>query len=211
MIIIGLNFCIIFLGQVLMLQSQLQFERHRREVHAERNRRLLAKAKGVRLVEEELHTLRLQLAQAQSEMTALRRDAESLRRSRNTAEAERNAAIRQFESRTKQMLQELQEQASLKAQIDEELVSAREEARLLRRDTGKLQAILFNADAEMGELRKRAGESHRYQQDLKESQYHLIAARETANLLQQQLINSTAAAAKFEMEELTRTFKGIFF
>lgn len=46
-----------------MLQSQLQFERHRREVHAERNRRLLAKAKGFRLVEEELVTLRLQLAQ----------------------------------------------------------------------------------------------------------------------------------------------------
>ena len=56
-----------------MLQSQLQFERHRCEVHAERNRRLLAKAKGVRLVEEKLHTLRLKLAQAQSEMTALLR------------------------------------------------------------------------------------------------------------------------------------------
>ena len=50
-------------GQVLMLQSQLQFERHRREIHAERNRRLLAKAKGFRLVEEELVTLRLHLTQ----------------------------------------------------------------------------------------------------------------------------------------------------
>lgn len=198
----------IFVGQVLMLQSQLQFERHRREVHAERNRRLLAKAKGLRLVEEELHTLRLQLAQAQSEMAALRRDADSLRRSRNAAEAERNAVIRQFEQRTKQMLQELQDLSSLKAQREEELGAARDEARLLRRETGKLHACLFEAEAEMAEMRKRASESHRYQQDLKISQYHLIAARETANILQQQMSNPVSATAKFEIEELTRTFKG---
>ena len=59
------------LGQVLMLQSQLQFERHRREVHAERNRRLLAKAKGFRLVEEELVTLRLQLTQVRTQSSPL--------------------------------------------------------------------------------------------------------------------------------------------
>lgn len=192
-----------------MLQSQLQFERHRREVHAERNRRLLAKAKGLRLVEEELHTARLQLAQAQNEMAAMRRDAEALRRGRNAAESERTLAARQFENRIKQMLGEMQEVSSLRAQREEELAAAREEARSLRRETDRLNARLFEADAEMAELRERAGESHRYQQDLKDSQYHLIAARETANLLQGQLAaNPTPATTKFEMEELTRTFKG---
>ena len=191
-----------------MLQSQLQFERHRREVHAERNRRLLAKAKGLRLVEEELRTVRLQLAQAHNEMAAMRRDAEALRRARHAAEAERNQASRQFENRVKQMLSEIQEQSSLRAQREEELAAARDEARLLRRETDKINACLFEADAEMAELRRRANESHRYQQDLKDSQYHLIAARETANLLQRQLSNPSAAMAKFETEELTRTFKG---
>ena len=89
-------------GQVLLLHSQLQFERHRREVHAERNRRLLANAKGMRFLEEENHTLRLQLVQAQNEMAALRREADHLRRSRNTADNDKLNVVRQAELKTKQ-------------------------------------------------------------------------------------------------------------
>ena len=197
------------LGQVLMLQSQLQFERHRREVHAERNRRLLAKAKQGRLVEEELHTMRLQLVQAQNEMAAVRRDAESMRRLRNAAEAERAQAVLQFEERTKKMFQELQDLSSDKCQREEELFAAREQVRSLRREADRLHAALFTIDAEMKDLRRQANESRRYQQDLKDSQYHLIAARETANFLQQQLMHPSGAILKYEMEEMTRSYKGL--
>lgn len=191
-----------------MLQSQLQFERHRREVHAERNRRLLAKAKGARLVEEELHTMRLQLVQAQNEMMALRRDAETMRRHRNTAEAERTQAVLQFEEQTKKMLQEVEKLSAAKSQSEIELADAREEARLLRRETDRLHAQAFAVKAEMNDLRRQANESRRFQQDLKDSQYHLIAARETANLLQQQLLNPVGPVLKFELEEMTRAYKG---
>lgn len=195
-------------GQVLMLQSQLQFERHRREVHAERNRRLLAKAKQGRLVEEELHTMRLQLVQAQNEMAAVRRDAESMRRLRNAAETERAQAVLQFEERTKKMFQELQDISSDRCEREEELLTARDQVRSLRREADRLHAALFTVDAEMKDLRRQANESRRYQQDLKDSQYHLIAARETANLLQQQLMNPSGAVLKYEMEEMTRAYKG---
>ncbi|XP_046636498.1 hamartin-like isoform X1 [Daphnia pulicaria] len=194
-------------GQVLMLQSQLQFERHRREVHAERNRRLLAKAKQGRLVEEELHTMRLQLVQAQNEMAAVRRDAESMRRLRNAAETERAQAVLQFEERTKKMFQELQDISSDRCEREEELLTARDQVRSLRREADRLHAALFTVDAEMKDLRRQANESRRYQQDLKDSQYHLIAARETANLLQQQLMNPSGAVLKYEMEEMTRAYK----
>ncbi|XP_057367678.1 hamartin-like isoform X1 [Daphnia carinata] len=194
-------------GQVLMLQSQLQFERHRREVHAERNRRLLAKAKQGRLAEEELHTMRLQLVQAQNEMAAVRRDADTMRRLRNAAEAERAQAVLQFEERTKKMLQELQDLSADKSQREQELFAAREEARSLRREADRLHAQSFAVKAEMNDLRRQANESRRFQQDLKDSQYHLIAARETANLLQQQLMNPSGAVLKYEMEEMTRAYK----
>lgn len=191
-----------------MLQSQLQFERHRREVHAERNRRLLAKAKGLGLIEGELQSLRLQLVQAQNEMAALRRDGENLRRQRHLAETERNQSVLLLEQRTKQMMQELQDLAAIKNQREEDLQKALNEVRTLRRETDQINACLFDADAEMAELRRRANDSHRYQQSLKDSQFHLIAARETANMLQQQLMNPTSGVAKFEHEELTRSFKG---
>lgn len=38
--------------QLVLLHMQLQFERHRREVHAERNRRLLGKSRTNRALEE---------------------------------------------------------------------------------------------------------------------------------------------------------------
>lgn len=38
--------------QVTLLNIQLQFERHRREAHAERNRRLLGKSRSNRALEE---------------------------------------------------------------------------------------------------------------------------------------------------------------
>lgn len=194
-----------------MLQSQLQFERHRREVHAERNRRLLAKAKGVRLVEEELHTMRLQLAQAHNEMTALRKDAETMRRHRNAAETERSLAVIQFEERTRKMLQEVEELSAGRSQCEDELAATREEARTLRRETDRLNGQLFAVKAEMNDLRRQANESRRFQHDLKDSQYHLIAARETANLLQQQLMNPIGPVLKFELEETTRAYKGFLF
>lgn len=194
---------------MLLLQSQLQFERHRREIHAERNRRLLAKLKGLRLVEEELHTLRLQLAQNYNEMVALRRDADNLRRQRNAAETDRMKMSAQYEADTKRMLKEIQEATAAKSRIEDELASARDEARALKNEADKLNARLFESQAEMAELRRRANESRRYQQELKEAQYHLIAARESVNLLQQQLAALPApASAKFEMDEMTRCFKG---
>lgn len=39
-------------AQIIMLHNQLLFERHRREIHSERNRRLLGKAKGAQVQEE---------------------------------------------------------------------------------------------------------------------------------------------------------------
>jgi tuberous sclerosis protein 1 len=39
-------------GQLHLLQLQLQFERNRREVHAERNRRLAGKSRSNRALEE---------------------------------------------------------------------------------------------------------------------------------------------------------------
>ena len=140
-------------------------------------------------------------------MTALRRDADLLRRSRNCVENDKNASMRQSELRLKQCYHDIEELNSAKKSCEEELAAVKEQLCIQQRKTDKLNAALFDADAEMAELRKAAAESRRYQQELKDSQYHLIAARETANLLQQQLLNPSSTAGKFEIDEMTRTYK----
>ena len=155
-----------------------------------------------------MHTLRLQSVQTQNEMAALRRDADHVRRSRNTVENERNGAARQFELKLKQVALELNDLAAAKELVDEQLAKVREENGHLKRTCQQLQAVLFDAEAEMAELRRRSNDSRRYQQELKESQYQLIAAREAAGVLQHQLLHPAGSHNKHELEELTRSFKG---
>ena len=136
-------------------------------------------------------------------------NADNLRRQRNAAEADRAKLSAQCEADTKRMLKEIQEATAAKSHSEDELASARDEARALKKDSDRLNGRLFETEAEMAELRRRANESRRYQQELKEAQYNLIAAREAVSLLQQQVASlPTPASAKFEIDEMTRCFRG---
>ena len=64
-------------------------------------------------------------------MTALRRDADLLRRSRNCVENDKNVTVRQSELRMKQCYQQIEELASAKMQCQEELAAVKEEVHSL--------------------------------------------------------------------------------
>ncbi|XP_046552596.1 hamartin-like [Haliotis rubra] len=78
-------------GQVLMLGNQVQYERHKRDLHAKRNRRLLrkianataleeqnkAKTEQLRLLEEKIHNMQVSLRLLQDENQEMRQAKES--------------------------------------------------------------------------------------------------------------------------------------
>ncbi|XP_030766049.1 hamartin isoform X2 [Sitophilus oryzae] len=66
-------------NQLQLLHQQLLFERHRRETHAYRNRRLLSDAKSTRLLKEYNSALRDQVQLEQKEIDDLRRQLEEFR------------------------------------------------------------------------------------------------------------------------------------
>ncbi|KAK9499965.1 hypothetical protein O3M35_002893 [Rhynocoris fuscipes] len=78
--------------QLSLLMLQLQFERHRREVHAERNRRLLGKSRYKRALEEHNSALRDQVALLQNEIESLRKELERSKREakNNSNELQKN-------------------------------------------------------------------------------------------------------------------------
>lgn len=68
-----------FRDHIELLALQLQFEKHRREIHAERNRRLLGKSRQIRGLEQSNATLSDQVARLSAEITNLNKKATETR------------------------------------------------------------------------------------------------------------------------------------
>lgn len=68
-----------FRDHIELLALQLQFEKHRREIHAERNRRLLGKSRQIRGLEQSNATLSDQVARLSAEITNLNKRASETR------------------------------------------------------------------------------------------------------------------------------------
>lgn len=66
--------------QLSLLMLHLQFEKHRREVHAERNRRLLGKSRNNRALEEHNSALKDQVALLHDEIESLRKELDRSKR-----------------------------------------------------------------------------------------------------------------------------------
>ena len=77
-------------------------------------------------------------SKAQNEMTALRRDADLLRRSRNCVENDKNVSVRQSELRLKQCYHDVEELASAKETCEEALAAVREHLCVQQRKTDKV-------------------------------------------------------------------------
>uniref|UniRef100_A0A6E8VG93 Tuberous sclerosis 1 n=1 Tax=Anopheles coluzzii TaxID=1518534 RepID=A0A6E8VG93_ANOCL len=68
---------------IRLLHLQLQYERHRREIHAERNRRLLGKSRKIRALEQNNEALKDQVARLTREIASLNAELSTVRRKTN--------------------------------------------------------------------------------------------------------------------------------
>jgi tuberous sclerosis protein 1 len=61
----------IYRENIRLLNLQLQYEKYRREIHAERNRRLLGKSRAIRALEQNNEALKDQVSRLTGEISAL--------------------------------------------------------------------------------------------------------------------------------------------
>lgn len=101
--------------QLSLLHLQLKFERQRREVHAERNRRLLGKSRHNRWLEDHNSALRDQLALLGKDVECITKDLE-----KNKAES------RQNESRLQERIKHWQDKYAISENQNRELKSENE-------------------------------------------------------------------------------------
>ncbi|XP_040573329.1 LOW QUALITY PROTEIN: uncharacterized protein Tsc1 [Lepeophtheirus salmonis] len=133
------------------LRSQLLYERHRREILGERNRRLLGKSKSSRILKEENTALRDQLQLVKSEIDDLHRQIEEIRREKHLIEEERSFTARNRDHEIEKRSAEIRS-LKISAQKSEEIIDELNHAVVEGRkelDTSRAQFFLMKAECEV--------------------------------------------------------------
>ncbi|XP_066601803.1 hamartin [Prorops nasuta] len=128
-----------------IMQMQLQFERQRREVHDERNRRLLGKLRDSRALEEHNHALTDRLRLFEKEIDELKADLENSKRQARQAEDKHAEGLRHWQNKC---LEEQEQNRTLRNRtesLEVELKVEQSKAVECQRQTRAAEAALFEA------------------------------------------------------------------
>lgn len=174
-------------GQVCLLYVVLLYERHRRDVHMERNRRLLAKAKKILALEEQTAAYKDQLFLLELE---IRQYEERLQKSSQEAKkekAELEGAIKMLESKIAE-LQMKNEVLTRENRSMAEQMRHTESARVtLQKEVDRNASLLMEMDMELETARSRAAMSSNYRQQVESLQKELVALGEMYKRLEARL------------------------
>lgn len=153
---------------------QLKFERQRREVHAERNRRLLGKSRHNRLLEDHNAALRDQLALLGKDVECITKDLE-----KNKAES------RQNETRLQERIKHWQDKYAisenqnreLKAENEKlvcELSQSKQLSATAKKEFQRVEAMLFSAGNELKEATAQASAGEQLKSQVEYLQKELL-------------------------------------
>jgi tuberous sclerosis protein 1 len=186
-----------------LLAIQLQFEKHRREIHAERNRRLLGKTRQRLGLEQSNATLSDQVSRLSAEINSLNKRASETRNShlinvRKLEETSNFWARKCSEEAEKNKILQ-REKEILRMQLDEEL-NLKKQA-LMKIDS--LSAENFDLKNLYEDARQEAERGKQYRDQLKKLESDIIIFNEARLKCQQQMEELSAMKVRDVEMELT--------
>ncbi|KAJ9597282.1 hypothetical protein L9F63_011853, partial [Diploptera punctata] len=160
--------------QLTLLNIQLQFERHRREAHAERNRRLLGKSKTNRALEEHNSALRDQLSLLQKDIENLHNEREKKKKEVQIKEQQMQETIDYYQNQyiiLQKEVKELRNKNELQLQEQNE---EKERTANISKKFQKVESMLFEVGNEMKQAVAQASAGERLRRDIEQLQKELI-------------------------------------
>ncbi|XP_060578266.1 hamartin-like [Ruditapes philippinarum] len=140
-------------GQLMLLHNQLMYERHKRDQHAKRNRRLLRKIAHSKTLEEQNNSMSEQLKQndvmirdLQVSIKLLQEENHKLKKIKDDEEHTKLVQLRAC-------LQENEDLNNAKKELNMLLVRQREEQDTLKKRIMATEAKLFNTEKELEKMR----------------------------------------------------------
>ncbi|XP_058813039.1 hamartin isoform X2 [Topomyia yanbarensis] len=164
----------LYRDHITLLNLQLQYEKHRREIHAERNRRLLGKSRVIRGLEQNNETLKDQVSRLTKEISSLNTELAALRRKTNSDWTKSSTEVIELKERH---TAEIQKNQDLQKKIKELEVSLTDESRARKEQTVAIEQArgeLFDLRNEMQQALFKADLGQQYRDELTRLQCELI-------------------------------------
>ncbi|XP_065076262.1 hamartin [Ochlerotatus camptorhynchus] len=164
----------LYRDHITLLNLQLQYEKHRREIHAERNRRLLGKSRVIRALEQNNEALKDQVSRLTKEISSLNTELAGLRRKTNMDWTKSSAEVIELKER---YAAETRKNKDLQVKIKELEMALSDESRSRKEQTTALELArgeLFDLTNEMEQALHKADLGQQYRDELTRLQCEMI-------------------------------------
>lgn len=158
-----LNACKI---QIQLLNLQLQFEKYRREVHAERNRRLLGKSRNNRALEEHNSALRDQLSLLQKEIEILKTELEKNKTQAASQTQQLTETISNYKKENSELQKECKDVKDRCMAFELELKQERDKTAAVTKEMNETKAVLFDTCNELQQAQSMANAGRELRDEL---------------------------------------------
>uniref|UniRef100_A0A1L8DMW7 Putative rho-associated coiled-coil n=1 Tax=Nyssomyia neivai TaxID=330878 RepID=A0A1L8DMW7_9DIPT len=194
--------------QIRLLTLQLQYERHRREIHAERNRRLLGRNRSNQALERQNETLRQQLAQYAHDYNILQT---TLKNSRQHTTKQEHELTKDCDTWKLKYNTEVEENKQLRLRIESLENRLAEETRK-RQDAnnmvGSVRGELMDLRTEMQQVEYHADLGSQYREECLQLQKEFVMMGEIQSKCRDKLSElATLRHRDKELEQLRQTFE----
>ncbi|RZC40323.1 hamartin, partial [Asbolus verrucosus] len=161
-------------NQLKLVHQQLLFERHRREIHAFKNRRFLADAKNTQVLEEHNSALRDQVQLQQTDIDSLRQQLEQIQREKELENKSLASTISNLEDKCKTLECQNKSLRDGEKNMQEELENYKNKCLSMTTEKQKVETMLVDALAEVKFAKEQALEGDKGRAELENVNKQLL-------------------------------------
>ncbi|XP_030579440.1 TSC complex subunit 1a isoform X2 [Archocentrus centrarchus] len=174
-------------NQLLLVHSQLQYERFKRQQHAIRNRRLLRRVINATALEEQSAAMKSQLGVQDDEIRSLRSSLDEEQRRYSVLQQETHTQNKQLHTHIAQLLQLHRDEQRESQRLQGELQECQNRLRDLEAELQKANNKAYNAEHLLTQLSLKLCSSEQLQQQMFLLNQQLVLLKETNGALREQL------------------------
>ena len=195
-------------GQIIMMENQLMYERHKRELHNKRNRRLLRKITNAETLEENNKTMAEQIHILETEIQNFKVSAKLLQDENRQLKDSQESNEYEMLVKLRSCLQENSDLKSTKTELNTLLVRQREEQDALKKKLQEAENKLFHHKQEIVHLKEQEELATKLKDQVLQTHKELMLMGELQQKYQENLnINKYRNNKQPEHEMLVSTLK----
>ncbi|XP_060927271.1 TSC complex subunit 1a isoform X2 [Limanda limanda] len=174
-------------SQLLLIHSQLQYERFKRQQHAIRNRRLLRRVISSTALEEQSIAMRAQLGVQDEEIRSMKLSLEEEQRRSTQLQQDTHTHTNQLNTQIQQLLLQQKDEQTHNQRLQSDLQECQSRLRIVEAELQSANNKAYNSEHQLTQLSLKLSSSEQLQQQIFLMNQQLVLLRETNRALTNQL------------------------